>query len=186
MHRCHHADTSPRTCAAADWCSDLFTHTSFSLPCRYTHTHTHTRVLASPALHMACANGHLSIANLLLEANAVGAHSTPSRPADTCLDNPTVYLLHAFVIPRMYQPITQHSCCCFVWQVHSCQGKVLVRVCCWLPVQDPEVKNADGNTPLHWACLNGHTQVTRMVAWPSGEEAGTRGKSWWPGRPEVI
>jgi hypothetical protein len=26
-------------------------------------------------------------------------------------------------------------------------------------LQNPEVKNADGNTPMHWACLNGHAEV---------------------------
>lgn len=37
------------------------------------------------------------------------------------------------------------------------------------PQQNPEVKNAEGNTPMHWACLNGHAEV-RQSGWQS--EAG--------------
>lgn len=28
---------------------------------------------------------------------------------------------------------------------------------------DPTLANADGNTALHWACLNGHAEVVRAL-----------------------
>lgn len=34
---------------------------------------------------------------------------------------------------------------------------------CCMRTQNPEAKNSDGNTPLHWAALNGHAGVVRAL-----------------------
>jgi len=30
-------------------------------------------------------------------------------------------------------------------------------------VQEPDAKNAEGNTPLHYACLNGHVAIVKQL-----------------------
>lgn len=30
-------------------------------------------------------------------------------------------------------------------------------------LQDPNRRNAEGSTPLHWACLNGRSEVVRLL-----------------------
>jgi len=31
------------------------------------------------------------------------------------------------------------------------------------PMQDPNIANAQGNTALHWACVNGHGEVVERL-----------------------
>lgn len=48
--------------------------------------------------------------------------------------------------------------------VHDCAlTHVYVKLCsllCMCTVQNVHAKNEEGNTPLHWACLNGHAEVS--------------------------
>ena len=42
-------------------------------------------------------------------------------------------------------------------------------MCCFvLAVQEPAAKNAEGNTPLHYACLNGHVAIVRQLMMNGG------------------
>mmetsp|Transcript_9270 Transcript_9270/g.22803 ORF Transcript_9270/g.22803 Transcript_9270/m.22803 type:complete len:105 (+) Transcript_9270:423-737(+) len=33
----------------------------------------------------------------------------------------------------------------------------------FFPMQDPNIANAQGNTALHWACVNGHGEVVERL-----------------------
>ena len=35
--------------------------------------------------------------------------------------------------------------------------------CCRCHTQTPGAANEEGNTPLHWACLNGRVEVVRLL-----------------------
>jgi hypothetical protein len=85
---------------------------------------------------MACANGHLTIVQRLLAAGAV-------RCCCRCCLSPPPPLLAAAAFspltpppPRPLPPRVQQN---------------------W------DVRNPEHNTPLHWACLNGHIEVVRAL-----------------------
>ena len=48
---------------------------------------------------------------------------------------------------------------------HCLASGVLVRCncTCSFALQEPGCKNSEGNTPLHYACLNGHVAIVRQL-----------------------
>lgn len=125
---------------------------------------------------MACANGHTDIVRLLLEANAVSARGHSAKglevnikkhPATALLNDTkeetgcTTYWAAVSAAPCQHDVGTAHAFTPYtrllvagnMLALHSCpEGPPAC-------LQNPEAKNADGNTPMHWACLNGHTEV---------------------------
>jgi ankyrin repeat protein len=84
----------------------------------------------TPALHMAAANGHVAIVQALLDAGAVsfvlsGVAAAAAAPPST------LSLAHAQHPPSLSLSLSPRLS------------------------QDASAPNAQGNTPLHWACLNG-------------------------------
>eukprot|EP00959_Pyramimonas_sp_CCMP1952_P340760 7137401-Pyramimonas_sp.AAC.2 len=80
-------------------------------------------IIALPVWNVSPANGHLEIANMLLDKEVVRTN------------NPTND-----------------------WQRHRGDGVAYY----WFAphvAQDVNIANEDGNTALHWACLNGHVEV---------------------------
>lgn len=43
---------------------------------------------------------------------------------------------------------------------HSWAYRLTRNVCC---SQSVDIGNAEGNIPLHWACINGHTDAVRLL-----------------------
>lgn len=85
------------------------------------------------ALHMASGNGHASVATTLINAGAVSV-TGKLFPLQICLGFSCKVSIH----------LTQ----------------CIEQMCL---VQDVSAKNEEGNTPLHYACLNGHIDVVRLL-----------------------
>lgn len=92
---------------------------------------------------MASANGHAGIVHLLLDAGAVRA----AAGGCTAWWHGVCTVTAGCMGPACRSHLFMHR-----------------NTICWFLVQVPDKQNTEGNTPLHWACLNGRKEVGPLLA----------------------
>ena len=109
---------------------------------------------------MAAANGHSSMVDTLLNAGAVCALMPGLQIAVTGMYG----LLQATASSYLQIEGRVHATKVLLGLVDCRKWLVVIRhSAVSSALQEPGAKNSEGNTPLHYACLNGHMAIVRQL-----------------------